>query len=156
MTIKTKPIPAGYHTVTPYLIVADASKAIEFYKEAFGATETTRLTTPDGKVMHAECKIGDSQIMITDENPTCGSLGPHTIGGTPVSLVLYLEGVDIVVNRAVAAGGKLLMPVEDMFWGDRCGTVADPFGHKWTIATHVKDLTPDEISVRAQALFTQQ
>lgn len=156
MTTKTKPIPAGYHTVTPYLIVADANRAIKFYQEAFGAKETTRLTTPDGKVMHAEFKIGDSPIMITDESPACGSLSPQTIGGTPVSIVLYLEGVDTIVSRAVAAGAKLVMPVADMFWGDRCGTLTDPFGHKWTIATHIEDVTLEEIDARAKALFTQQ
>ena len=155
MTAKIKPIPEGYHTVTPYLIVAGADKAIEFYKKAFGATETTRLTTPDGKVMHAEIKIGDSQIMLTDESPDCGSLGPLTVGGTPVSIVLYVEDVDSVVSRAVTAGAEVLMPVADMFWGDRFGTVVDPFGHKWSIATHIEDVSPEEIETRAKALFAK-
>lgn len=156
MTTKTKPIPEGYHTVTPYLIITDTALAIAFYKEAFGATETMRLTTPDGKVMHAEIKIGDSPIMVCDECPESNAQSPMTIGGTPVSLVLYLEEVDTVVNRAVAAGATLLMPVADMFWGDRCGTVLDPFGHKWTIATHVEDVSRDEIAKRAEEFFGKQ
>lgn len=153
MTAKPKPIPAGYHTATPYLIVTNTSKAIEFYKEAFGAVETTRLTAPDGKVMHAEIKIGDSQVMLCDECPDWNALSPQTIGGTSVSIVLYVEDVDTVANRAVSAGGLLVMPVADQFWGDRMGTVVDPFGHKWSIATHTEDVTPEEINVRAKALF---
>ncbi len=155
MTANVKPIPEGYHSVTPYLIVAGADKAIAFYKEAFGATETTRLATPDGKVMHAEITIGDSQVMLTDESRDCGSLGPLTVGGTPVSIVLYVEEVDAVVSRAVAAGAKIEMPVADMFWGDRMGTVVDPFGHRWSVATHVEDVGPAEIETRAQALFAK-
>jgi len=153
MTTKPKPIPDGYHTATPYLVVTNAGKAIKFYKEAFGATESIRLETPDGKVMHAEIKIGDSPIMMTDENPECDSRSPQTIGGTAVSIMLYVEDVDTVVNRALAAGAKLLMPVEDQFWGDRCGTIADPFGHKWTVATHTEDVSPVEITTRSKALF---
>lgn len=153
MTTKTKPVPVGYHTATPYLVITNAAKAIEFYKEAFGATELTRLATPDGKVMHAEIRIGDSPIMLCDECPDWNALSPLTIGGTSVSVVLYLEDVDTVVNRAVKAGAKLLMPVEDQFWGDRMGTVSDPFGHKWSIATHTENLSPEEIDIRAKALF---
>jgi PhnB protein len=153
MTTKTKPIPDGYHTATPYLVITNAGKAIEFYKEAFGATERMRLPTPEGKVMHAEIKIGDSPIMLCDECPEWNALSPQTIGGTAVSIMLYVEDVDAVVNRAVAAGAKLLMPVQDQFWGDRCGTIADPFGHKWTVATHTEDVSPEEISTRAKALF---
>jgi PhnB protein len=153
MTIKTKPIPEGYHTVTPYLVITNAGKAIEFYKEAFGATECMRLATPDGKVMHAEIKIGDSPIMLCDECPDWNSLSPQTIGGTAVSIVLYVEDVDAVVKRAVEAGAKLLMPVADQFWGDRMGSVTDPFGHKWSIATHTEDVSPEEISTRAKAFF---
>ncbi len=153
MTTKTKPVPDGYHTVTPYLVMTNAGKAIEFYKEAFGATENMRLATPDGKVMHAEIKIGDSPLMMCDECPESNALSPQTIGGTAVSIVLYVEDADAVVNRAVAAGAKLLMPVADQFWGDRCGTVSDPFGHKWTVATHKEDLTPEEIGKRAKELF---
>ena len=153
MTSKTKPIPDGYHTATPYLVITNAGQAIEFYKEAFGATESMRLAAPDGKVMHAEIKIGDSPIMLCDECPDWNAFSPQTIGGTAVSIVLYVEDVDGVVERAVAAGAKLLMPVEDQFWGDRMGTVADPFGHKWSIATHKEDVTPEEINTRAKALF---
>ena len=153
MTTKPKPIPDGYHTATPYLVITNAGNAIEFYKEAFGATECMRLETPDGKVMHAEIKIGDSPIMLCDECPDWNALSPQSIGGTAVSIILYLEEVDAVVDRAVAAGAKLLMPVADQFWGDRMGTVVDPFGHKWSIATHTEDVTPEEISTRAKALF---
>ena len=153
MTSKTKPIPDGYHTATPYLVITNAGQAIEFYKAAFGATESMRLAAPDGKVMHAEIMIGDSPIMLCDECPDWNAFSPQTIGGTAVSIVLYVEDVDGVVERAVAAGAKLLMPVEDQFWGDRMGTVADPFGHKWSIATHTEDVTPEEISTRAKAFF---
>ena len=153
MSTTAKPIPDGYHTATPYLIISNAAKAIEFYKEAFGATECMRLQTPDGKLMHAEVKIGDSPIMLCDECPEWNALSPQTIGGTTVSIVLYVEDVDAVVNRAVAAGAKLLMPVADQFWGDRMGTVVDPFGHKWSVATHKEDVTPEEIGARAKALF---
>ncbi len=155
MSKTIKPIPEGYPTVTPYLIIKNAAKAIDFYKEIFGATESMRLETQDGKVMHAEIKIGDSPIMLCDECPDWNALSPQTIGGTPVSLMLYVEEVDTVVNRAIAAGAQPLMPVADQFWGDRCGTVADPFGHKWTIATHVEDVSPAEISTRAKALFNK-
>lgn len=153
MTAAVNPIPVGYHTATPYLIVANAAKAIDFYKEAFRASEQTRLKTPDNKVMHAEITIGDSQIMLCDECPDWNALSPQTIGGTAVSIVLYVEDVDTVVERAVAAGATLLMPVADQFWGDRMGTVADPFGHKWSIATHTEDVSPEEVSTRATALF---
>lgn len=156
MATKVNAIPDGYHTATPYLVITDAGKAIEFYKEAFGATENMRLATPDGKVMHAEIRIGDSQIMLCDECPDSNALSPKTIGGTAVSIVLYVEDADTVVKRAVAAGATVLMPVGDQFWGDRCGTVADPFGHKWTVATHTEDVSPEEISKRAQALFRKQ
>jgi len=153
MTAKIKPIPEGYHTVTPYLVVTNTGNAIEFYKEAFGATESMRLTSPDGKVLHAEILIGDSPIMLCDECPDWNALSPQTIGGTAVSIMLYLEDVDIVVDRAVAAGATLIMPVADQFWGDRMGTISDPFGHKWSIATHTEDVAPEEIEVRSKALF---
>lgn len=152
-TAKIKPIPDGYHTATPYLVITNAAEAIEFYKKAFDATEIMRLASPDGKVMHAEIKIGDSPIMLCDECPDWNALSPQTIGGTAVSIMLYVEDVDTVVNRAVAAGATLLMPVEDQFWGDRMGSVADPYGHKWSIATHTEDVTPEEIGIRAKALF---
>jgi PhnB protein len=156
MTATTKPIPDGYHTATPYLVIKDAAKAIDFYKEAFGASESMRLASPDNKIMHAEIKIGDSPIMLCDECPDWNALSPQTIGGTAVSIMLYITDVDSVVNRAVAAGARLLMPVADQFWGDRMGTVADPFGHKWSIATHIEDVSPEEIEKRAKALFEKQ
>lgn len=152
MAAAIKAIPEGYHTATPYLVIKDAAKALEFYKEAFGATEFVRLNTPDGKVMHAEIKVGDSPIMLCDESPEWNALSPLTIGGTAVSIVLYVEDVDAVVGRAAAAGATVVMPVADQFWGDRMGTVVDPFGHKWSVATHVEDVAPEEITKRAKAL----
>jgi len=154
--MKTKYIPDGYHTATPYLIVTGAARALEFYKQAFGATEVVRMDGPGGKVMHAEIKIGDSHIMLADEFPEMGALSPQSIGGTPVSLMLYFEEADAVTARAVSAGAKVLRPVQDQFYGDRCGTILDPFGHKWTIATHKEDLSPEEIKKRAAALFGQK
>jgi PhnB protein len=151
--MKTKYIPAGYHTATPYLIVKGAARAMDFYQQAFGATEVLRMDGPGGKIMHAEVKIGDSMIMLADEFPEMDALSPQTVGGTPISLMLYLEDCDAVVARAVSAGAKLLRPVQNQFYGDRSGTIADPFGHKWTIATHLEDLTPEEIRKRAAALF---
>lgn len=143
----------GYHTATPYLIVNDAARAIEFYKHAFGAAELMRISAPGGKVGHAEIQIGDSRIMLADEAPQCDARSPQSIGGTPVSLMLYLEDVDAVVARAVSLGAKVLMPIKDQFYGDRSGTIADPFGHKWTIATHTEDVPPEELEKRAAALF---
>ncbi|MGA8655220.1 MAG: VOC family protein [Chthoniobacterales bacterium] len=154
MTTRIKAVPEGYHTLTPHLIVKGASEAIEFYKKAFGAEEITRLPGPDGKsLMHAAIKIGDSRLFLADEFPQMGALGPHGIGGTPVFIHVYVEDVDTVFNQAVAAGAQVLMPLEDAFWGDRYGQVTDPFGHKWSLATHKEDLTPDEVSKRAQAAF---
>ena len=140
--------PAGYHTATPYLIVKGAADAIEFYKAAFGATELMRLDMPGGIVCHAEIKIGDSVIMLGDENPKWGAVGPQTIGGTPVGLCLYFPDVDAKFAAAVAGGAKVERPVQDQFYGDRSGTVVDPFGHKWTIATHVEDVSPEEMQAR--------
>jgi PhnB protein len=153
MTTRIKPIPDGYHTLTPYLVIADADKAIKFYKEVFGAIESTLLRAPDNKVMHAEIKIGDSVLMLSDESPDWNALSPQTIGGTPVSIMLYVEDVDSVVNGAVTAGAELTMPVADQFWGDRMGAFTDPFGHKWSVATHVEDVSPEEIGKRTKALF---
>ena len=147
-----KPIPDGYHTATPYLIVKGAADAIEFYKQAFGAAELFRVPGPDGVLMHAEIKIGDSIIMLADEFPQMDALSPKTIGGSPVGLMLYLANVDEVFHRAIAAGAKENRPVQNQFYGDRSGTVEDPFGHKWTIATHVEDLTPAEIEHRMAAM----
>ena len=144
-----QPIPDGFHTVTPHLIMKDAAGAIEFYKNAFGAEETSRMPGPDGKVMHAELKIGNSMLMIADEFPDMGSSGPKSIGGSPVTLHIYVDDVDALFDRAVKAGGKVTMPLADMFWGDRYGRLEDPFGHQWSIGTHTEDLTPEEIGQRA-------
>ena len=151
-----KPIPDGYHTATPYLVVKDAASAIQFYKKAFGATETLRMADPSGKVMHAEVKIGDSPIMLADEFPEMGARGPQSIGGTPVSICLYVQDVDAQFNQAIAAGSKALRPVQDQFYGDRSGTLTDPFGHVWTIATHKEDVTPEEMRKRFEAFTKKQ
>jgi PhnB protein len=146
-----RPIPEGYHTVTPYLTVRGAAKAIDFYERAFGAEERMCMRRPDGGVMHAEIRIGDSFVMLSDEVPEMGARGPESLGGASGSIYLFVEDVDAVVARAVAAGAKLAMPPQDMFWGDRFGRVTDPFGHGWAIATHKEDLTPEEIARRAAA-----
>lgn len=143
-----KPIPEGYHSLTAYLICDGAAKAIEFYKKAFGAAETVRLGSPGGKIGHAEIRIGDSFLMLADEHPEMDARGPHTIGGSPASLVLYVKDVDAVYARAVGAGAKAKRPVADQFYGDRAGSVEDPFGHTWHIHTHMEDLTPEEITRR--------
>jgi PhnB protein len=146
-----KPIPDGYHTVTPYLIVKDAARALEFYKKAFGAKELMRLPVPGGRIGHAEIKVGNSPIMLADEHPQMGASSPQTLGGSPVSLCLYVEDADGVFDRAVSAGAKVVRPVKDQFYGDRSGTVADPFGHVWTIATHKEDVSSEELQKRMQA-----
>ena len=151
MTSTVKPIPEGYHTVTPYLIIKDAAKAIDFYKKAFGATELFRFPQPDGRIGHAELKIGDSPIMLADEFPEMGYRSPQSLGGSPVSILLYVDDVDTLFSKAVAAGGKLQRPVEDKFYGDRSGSLEDPFGHVWHIATHKEDVTPEEMHKRAAA-----
>ncbi len=148
---KVKPIPEGYHTVTPYLIVSGAAGAIEFYKKAFGAAESMRMTGPGGKIGHAEIRIGDSHVMLADEVPEMGYRGPRSFGGSAVTMLLYVEDVDATVDRAVAAGGKLVRPVKDQFYGDRTGGVEDPFGHVWYIATHIEDVSPEEMKRRAAA-----
>ena len=140
-----KPIPDGYHTLTPFLTVRDAARAIEFYKQAFGAKERGVMKGPDGKVMHAELMIGDSIIMLADEWPEFGALSPPSVGGSPMGLHIYLDGVDAAFDRAVKAGAQVEMPVMDQFWGDRYGKLKDPFGHKWSIGTHVKDMSNDEM-----------
>jgi uncharacterized glyoxalase superfamily protein PhnB len=142
---KTQSIPAGMTAVTPHLIVAGAAEAIEFYKKAFGAAEEMRLPAPDGKLMHARLRIGGAAVMLVDEMPHCNALGPKTLKGTPVTIHLFVEEVDAVFARAVKAGATAVMPPADMFWGDRYGVVTDPFGHCWSIATHQRDLSPDEI-----------
>ena len=140
-----QPIPTGMHTLTPHLVCAGAADAIGFYQRAFGATEVTRLATPDGKLMHASVRIGDSTVMLVDEMPQWGALGPLALKGTPVTLHLYVQDVDAAYAKAVAAGAKPTMPPADMFWGDRYGQVEDPFGHRWSIATHTRDLTDAQI-----------
>ena len=156
MSSHVKPIPDGYHSMTPYLIVKGAAKAIEFYQKAFGAIELFRLGGPDGKIGHAELKVGDSVLMLADEAPQMGALSPATIGGSPVRILLYVEKIDEVVPRAIAAGAKLVRPVEDQFYGDRAGGIEDPFGHYWHVATHIEDVSPDEMKRRAEAMFSKK
>jgi len=151
MSTEVKPIPEGYHSVTPYLILSGASDAIAFYKKALGAEEVMRMADPGGKIHHAEIEIGDSRIMLADEHPEIQALSPKTVGGSPVSIHLYVADVDGAVERAVAAGAKLIRPVADQFYGDRVGGIEDPFGYRWFIATHNEDLTMDEIRRRAAA-----
>jgi PhnB protein len=146
-----KPIPDGYHSVTPYLIVDGAAKAIDFYKRAFGATELMRMEMPGDKVGHAEIQIGNSRIMLADEFPEMDARGPHALGGSPVGLMIYVPDVDAQFKTAIAAGAKELRPLQDQFYGDRSGTLVDPFGHKWTIATHKEDLSDEEIKKRMAA-----
>lgn len=146
MSVKFKP--DGYHTVTPYLIIQGAAKAIEFYKQAFGATELMRLDAPGGTIGHAEIKIGDSIIMLADEHPEMGYRGPQALGGSPICLMLYVEDSDAMFAQAIAAGGTVQKPIQDQFYGDRSGQLVDPFGHVWTVATHKEDLTPAEINAR--------
>ena len=145
-----KPIPEGYHSVTPYLVLKGAADAIEFYKKAFGAIELFRMDH-EGKIGHAELKIGDSPIMLADENPEMGYRGPEAYGGTPVSLMIYVDDVDKIYPQAIAAGGVELKPLQDWFYGDRSGTLKDPFGHVWTISTHKEDVTPEEMDKRMAA-----
>jgi len=147
-----KPIPDGYHAVTPYLIVGGAAKALDFYKRAFGAKERMRLPMPEGRIGHAEIEIGDSVIMLADEFPQMGAKSPQTIGGTPVGICLYVDNVDAVFKQAIAAGGREEKPLQNQFYGDRSGTLIDPFGHKWTVATHIEDVPPEEISRRMAAM----
>jgi PhnB protein len=143
--MSVKAIPDGYHTLTPYMTVRDAARAIEFYKQAFGAVEKGVMKGPDGKVMHAELRIGDSLFMLADEFPQYGSLSPLSTGGSGMGLHIYVEDVDSAFDRAVRAGAKTEMPVTDTFWGDRYGKLADPFGHKWSIATHKRDMSREEM-----------
>ncbi len=151
-----KPIPDGYARVTPYLIVDGAGEAIAFYRSVLGATERMRMPAPDGKIGHAELQIGDSVIMLADEFPEMDARGPRTVGGSPVSLLVYVEDVDSVFDRAVQAGAKALRPVEDKFYGDRSGSFEDPFGHRWDVACHVEDVPPAEMAERAAAASAGQ
>lgn len=151
-----KPIPDGYHTLTPYLIVRGAAAAIDFYKKAFGAEETNRMDGPGGKVMHADLTIGDSHLMLADEWPDFGALGPESLGGTSTGFCLYVKDCDAAFDRAITSGGKVERPVADQFYGDRAGTLIDPFGHKWTIATHKEDVPPEEMQRRMQEWSAKQ
>jgi PhnB protein len=155
MAKKAQAIPKGYHTVTPSIVVDGAAKAIDFYKKALGAEEIMRFPGPDGKIMHAEIRIGDSVIMLVDQMPEQGGRGPKLIGGTPVSFFVYGEDVDAAWKRAVDAGAKPIMPLDDQFWGDRTGLLEDPYGHHWWLAQHVEDLTPDELQKRSESFFSQ-
>jgi PhnB protein len=146
-----KPIPDGYHSLTPYLSIKGAADAIEYYKKAFGAVELFRMPTPDGRIAHAEMKIGDSPFMLADEFPEMGFLSPKTIGNSPVGLMIYVDDVDKIYPQAIAAGGTEKKPLQDQFYGDRSGTLEDPFGHVWTVATHKEDVSPEEMDRRAAA-----
>ena len=143
--LSVKPIPEGMHTVTPHLVCAGATEAIEFYQTAFGATELSRVPGANGKLMHASVRIGDSVVMLNEEMPEWGAFGPKSLKGSAVTIHLYVENADAVFEQAVAAGAKITMPLDDMFWGDRYGKVEDPFGHQWSIGTHVRDVTPEEM-----------
>jgi PhnB protein len=153
MATATKPIPEGYHSATPYLIVKGAAEAIDFYERAFGATELLRMAHPKSGIAHAEVKIGDSVIMLADENPNLGYQGPRSLGGSTVSIMLYVADVDDTFERAVKAGARAQRPVANQFYGDRSGTLEDPFGHFWTIATHIEDVAPEELRRRIEAAF---
>jgi len=155
MSDSVKPIPDGYHTATSYLIVKDGAAAIDFYKKAFGAEELFRLEMPDGKIGHAEIKIGDSPIMIADEFLEMGAVSPQTMGGSAGSIILYVEDVEARLDQAVAAGATIKRPLADQFYGDRSATIEDPFGHGWTIATHVEDVPFDEINRRFEEMMNQ-
>ena len=153
MTTKSvKPIPEGMHTVTPHLICAGAAEAIEFYKTAFGASEISRLPGSNGKLMHASIRIGDSTVMLVDEMREYGSLGPKALNGSSVVIHIYVEDVDAFTARAAAAGAKITMPVQDMFWGDRYGQLEDPFGHRWSVATHIRDVSPVDMQQAMQKM----
>lgn len=147
-----KPIPEGYHSVTPYLIIKGAADAMAFYKKAFGATELFRMER-QGKIGHAEMKIGDSPIMLADEQPSMGYVGPQALGGTPVSLMIYVEDVDKIYKQAISSGGVEVKPLQDQFYGDRSGTLKDPYGHVWTVATHKEDVTSEELNKRVAAAY---
>lgn len=152
MAVKAKPIPDGYHSITPYLIIKGAAAAIDFYKKAFGAVEILRMPQPDGRVGHAELKFGDSVVMLADEFPEMKNVGPSTLGNTTVGILLYVENADATFDKAVSLGAKVVKPMADQFYGDRNGTLEDAFGHKWTVATHVEDVTPEEMQKRMAAM----
>ena len=156
VTMSVNPIPKGYHSVTPYLIINGAARAIDFYEKVFDATEVMRMADPSGKVGHAEIQIGDCRIMLADAHPEMGHRSPQSLGGSPVGIHLYLKDVDGTVEKAVAAGAKLERPVTDQFYGDRSGQIRDPFGHLWTVSTHKEDLSPEEMGKRAAAARNQK
>jgi PhnB protein len=151
--MSVKAIPAGHHTASPYLAIKNAAEALEFYKKAFGANEIYKLMMPDGRLGHAEMRLGDSIIMMADEFPEYGGKAPQTLGGSPVSIYLYVEDVDAFFKKALTAGAKERQPVMDQFYGDRSGQLEDPFGHLWWVATHKEDVAPEEIQKRAEAMF---
>ena len=151
-TAKVKPIPDGMRSITPHLVCSDADAAINFYQKAFGATNVHRMPGPDGKLMHGQIQIGDSQLMLANENAQFGMLGPLALKGSPVIIHLYVEDADAFVAKAAAAGAKVTMPVADMFWGDRYGIVEDPYGHRWSIATHTRDVTPAQMQQAMQKM----
>ena len=151
MPSQVRPIPEGYHSVTPYITVSNAARAIDFYQKAFGAKEIMRMNGPDGKIGHAELRIGDSVLMLADEMPGGGIRSPQSLHGTTAAIFLYVEGVDKIFNQAVSAGAKVDAPLENMFWGDRYGRLTDPFGHSWSLATHVEDVAPQEMEKRMKA-----
>ena len=155
MPSKTPAIPEGMHTITPHIVLRDAAQAIDFYKRAFGAEELGRSVTPDGKIMHAMIRIGDSLLMMNDEFPNMGCNSAETLGGTNITLHIQTEDVDTLFDRAVKAGAKATMPVTDQFWGDRYGQVTDPFGQRWSLATRVEQLTSEEVEARAKAFFAK-
>ena len=151
---QTQRIPEGFHTVTPHLVIRNAAEAIDFYKRAFGAEELERMSGPDGRsIMHARLRIGDSILMVCDEFPQFGVRGPQSLGGSPVTINLYVENADTVYQRAVAAGAQATMPLKDQFWGDRYGKLKDPYGHEWAVATHIEDVSAEECMRRAAAAF---
>jgi uncharacterized glyoxalase superfamily protein PhnB len=152
MSQPATPIPEDFHTVTPHLVCEGAADALAFYAKAFGAVEVARMATPDGKIMHAEMRIGDSLVMVADDFPDYGSVGPRALKGTPVAIHLYVPDADALWAQALAAGAEPTMPLADMFWGDRYGQVVDPFGHQWSIATHQRDLTPEQIEAGMRSM----
>lgn len=156
MAPAVKPVPEGMHTITPHLVIKGASEAIEFYKNAFGAVEHRRMPDSNGLLMHADVQIGDSHLFLVDEFPEWAVLGPKSIGGTPVTVHLFVDNVDAVFARAVAAGATVKMPLMDMFWGDRYGKLLDPFGHEWSLAQHIADYTPEEMAERGAAAMQGQ
>ena len=153
---QVKPVPQGYHTATPYLTIKNAARALDFYKKAFGAQEVARMDAPDGKVAHAEIKVGDSMIMIAEEMPGSGNRSPESLGGTTASIFLYVDNADAIFDRAVSAGAQVETALADMFWGDRYGRLKDPYGHSWGVATHKEDVAPAEMEKRMQEAMAKQ